>query len=75
MASVPRTAARLPDGPPATASNAASDSQIRDLSAARDSRRSGSSSAGVGVVAIASYTARSTAASWWAASRVVTRVC
>ena len=53
MASVPRSAARRPAVPPPMASPAAMTSQSRDLSAARDSRRSGSSSAGVGVVAMA----------------------
>ena len=39
-------------------------SQSLELSAARDNRRSGPSSAGVGTVAIAWYTARSSAPSW-----------
>lgn len=54
MASVPRSAARRPALPPPMARPAAMASQSLDLSAARDSRRSGSSRAGVGVVAIAS---------------------
>jgi len=51
--SIPRAAARLPAGPPKTASPAAMPSQRRELSASKDSRRRGPSSWGVGVAAIA----------------------
>ena len=53
MASVPRTAARRPARPPVTASPAAMASQSRELLAALESRRSGSSRDGVGVAATA----------------------
>src|SRR5712692_10442787 len=53
MASVPRAAARRPAWPPATASPAAMASQRRELLAALESRRSGSSRDGVDVDATA----------------------
>ena len=53
MATVPRTAARRPALPPATPSPAAMANQRLELLAALESRRSGSSSEGVGVVATA----------------------
>ena len=53
MAMVPRAAARRPVRPPATASEAAIASQRRELLAALESRRSGSSRDGVGVAATA----------------------
>lgn len=53
MATVPRTAARRPAGPPAAASPAAMASQRRELFAALDRRRSGSSRDGVSVAATA----------------------
>ena len=53
MAAIPRTAARRPVLPPATPSAAATASQRPELLAALESRRSGSSSEGVGVAATA----------------------
>jgi hypothetical protein len=53
MATVPRTAARRPARPPTTLSPAAVASQRLELLAALESRRSGSSSEGVGVAATA----------------------
>ncbi len=53
MASVPRTAARRPGRPPTTASPAAMASQSRELLAALESRRSGTSRDGLGVDATA----------------------
>ena len=53
MAAVPRTAAHRPAGPPVTRSPVAMASQRRELLAALESRRSGSSSDGVGVAATA----------------------
>src|SRR5208337_519973 len=53
MASVPLAAACRPERPPATAIPAAMASHRRELLAALESRRSGSSSAGVGVAAMA----------------------
>lgn len=53
MATVPRTAARRPALPPTTLSPAAVASQRPELLAALESRRSGSSSEGVGVAATA----------------------
>ena len=53
--STPRTAARRPADPPVMARAAAMASQSRELSAARERRRIGSSSAGVGTEAIARY--------------------
>src|SRR5580700_12009967 len=53
MATVPRTAARRPAWPPVTRSPVAMASQRRELLAALESRRSGSSSEGVGVAATA----------------------
>ena len=49
MATIPRTAARRPAGPPAAPRAAAIASHKTELLAAFESRRSGSSSAGVGV--------------------------
>src|SRR6185437_10194201 len=63
MATVPRTAARRPARPPTTLSPAAVASQRPELLAALESRRSGSSSEGVGVAATAERTARSRAPS------------
>src|SRR5208282_3999617 len=53
MASVPRAAALRPERPPATAIPAAMASHRRELLAALESRRSGSSRNGVGVAATA----------------------
>src|SRR5690242_13521523 len=63
MATVPRTAARRPAGPPRLPSPAAITKQRTELLAASESRRTGASSEGVGVVATAAKTARSTASS------------
>src|SRR5689334_22919996 len=63
MATAPRTAARRPAGPPRLPSPAAITSHRTELLAASESRRSGASSEGVGVVATAAKTARSTASS------------
>jgi hypothetical protein len=52
-AASPCTAARRPDRPPTTARKVAAEIQIRDLSAALDSRVMPWSSSGVGVSAIA----------------------
>ena len=76
MARVPRTAARRPAGPPAHGHHRG---QARPGSgtcpAAPGQPPQRFVQGRVGVVAMASYTARSTAAAWWTASRVVTRVC
>src|SRR5690242_10164318 len=63
MATAPRTAARRPAGPPRLPSPAAITSHRTELLAASESRRSGASSEGAGVVATAAKTARSTASS------------
>jgi hypothetical protein len=63
IATAPSSAALRPRRPPSAASAAAIPNHSRELLAAFDNRRSGSSREGVGVSATAAYVARSTAPS------------
>jgi hypothetical protein len=68
IATTPVTATRRPVGPPSPNIAPAMPSHSFEWLARFDSRRSGSSSVGVGVLTIAPYTARSIAPSSWSAT-------